>query len=175
MSAFLLSEAGQYVRWITVNFGKTSVYVPGVEVRRVDIVGPQFAGIDKAQVQHALSRSSEIINQATHMMEAFFALLVHIPIDRWRIIMLLDKLNVGIAEIPEGIRDIRFLWCAAILKFVGLVMWYEDEGTGTVESVPLPGSLFNVIDEVGVLKNRINHASASLTDSFQPVAHFLHK
>ena len=89
--------------------------------------------------------------------------------------MLLDKLDMRIAQVTKSISDICFLRSAAILELISLVVRHLNERTRTVKSMPLMRGLLDIIDEVSVLENWINHVEISLLNSFQPVAHFLYK
>ncbi len=160
---------------VAVDLCEAAVNLAGVKIGGVHVVGPQLTRVYKPEVQHALSCGGEVIYETPGMVKTFFARGEHVTVNRRRIVVLLDELDLVVAEVTECVRDISFLVGAAILELVGLVMWHQYKRTGTVQAMPLTGRLFDIVNKIGVLKNWVQaHSDIPSIDACLRVSLNLH-
>lgn len=151
----------QDVWWIAVNLGESSVDMASIKVRGLHTIGAQLASRFEAEIDQPLTFGFEVGHQIGAVVIALLPRLIHLAIDRRRVVVLRDELNHGVTEVAERIRDIGFLVGAPIGEFVARVMFGHRKRTGPVGFVPIRNRLLEIVDEVRLLKYRIRSSQSS--------------
>ena len=138
-----------------MDLGEAAVHLACVEVGGVDPVGVQTCRTVEAHRLETTELGFEVVDEHTDMMEALLARREHVAVDRRRVVVLFDELNVHVAEVAERIRHVGFVVGASIVEAIGAMVRRDDERPSAKHLAPTVDRGGEVVDEVCLLKQRI--------------------
>ena len=93
----------QDMRWVTVDLREATIDVSCIKVRGMYIVGVQLARRFQTKINKALPLGGKVSHQIGTVVIALLSGLIHVSVNRWRLIMLRNELNHRVAKISKGI------------------------------------------------------------------------
>jgi hypothetical protein len=102
-------EGGPDARRVGVDLGEAARHRPRVEVGGVDALDLQLAGQLEAEVEEALALRGVVVDERGDVVEPLLPGPVHLAVDGRCVVVLLDELDLEVAEIAEGVRHVGLL------------------------------------------------------------------
>ena len=143
--------------------------LPGVEVDGLCTVGAELGRDLEPLVEQSLTFTVVVVGEHTDVMEPAFAGAVHLAVQRRRVVVLFDELDLDVAGVTEGVRHVGLDVLAAVAKPVGPMVRRQEERTGTGGGHPVVDRPGDVGDEERLLERNSNERHGVLLDRWMSV------